>query len=145
MDKEFFKMLVKYPLSSIFILIGLTIPCSIELYTTNWHNISQQGFTMVMFISIIFSVIAILLWAVVYLLSIPISKALNPNDYLNKDWQTGIAASGFSFFLWGLICVVICYLNQFNFKTFLILCYSIPIYRIGLAVVQLFFIKIIKK
>lgn len=134
---------MRHPFASILSTIALAVPCSIELYITNWRNLYEIGISMVIGASIIFSIVSICLWGIVYLLSVPISIQLKRE--ISYGWEIGIAAASFAFVLWSFICLGLCFWNHWGFKWFILSVYIIPIYRIFICLIQLFYIKILKQ
>jgi hypothetical protein len=143
--KEIKKLVMKHPIASILITIALGVPCSIDLYITGWKGIAIHNPLMVIVASIIFSIIAICLWGIVYYLSIPIAKQLFKDEDFKANWEHGIIAASFAFIIWAFLCVCVCFYKHLGFKWFILLVYVIPMYRIMVCIIQLFYTKILRK
>jgi hypothetical protein len=83
MENEIIKMVRKHPIASVLLVIALAVPYSIELFLSNWKNLVSIGISMVIGTSCLFSILAICLWGIVYLITVSIKNIMKKNKKIH--------------------------------------------------------------
>jgi hypothetical protein len=145
MENEIIKMVRKHPIASVLLVIALAVPYSIELFLSNWKNLVSIGISMVIGTSCLFSILAICLWGIVYLITVSIKNIMKKNKkntwWKITNWNMGIAASAFAFVGWSFFWLFIVYLFSLSFKWFVFLTYATPCMRIIITSIQYIYYK----
>lgn len=138
---------MKHPYTIIFLLIALVIPNSIALLFYNWQGIKSLGFIAIIFFSVIFSSVPVIIWYFVSVISVWLTNkpkvhknTVEFNEYPNSTSHS-IIVSSIASIVYSFVFLTISVSFSLGFLWFIILCYLMPIFRLFISFFEYCYLK----
>ncbi len=147
METKIYNLIMKYPIPSIIASLAMFVPFFLAIMFFRVSFILELGIWGVTLSSIaLHSIVVFLWWFISYVANDLMYKLKNKKTPLDNEfqiykWQNNVVVGSLFSLIIAFISLLICYFLNWNFKTFTIIVYVLPITRIFILLLEYIYLK----